>query len=571
MSNNAEKRKVDRNRLDPKVYEKLEGIVGSQWISDDRAIVEAYSRYTIDAEGFLKKHQKDGSNIPACVVLPHTTGEIQSIVRVLNRYRIAFVPFTNGQSFCGPTSPAPTVILHLSRMNRILDIDVDNMNMTIEPFVDYGQVQSEAMKYGLFNGGTPLASSLTKLASQFSTAGMWQTDLKYSGLTRNVLGLEMVLPDGEILRTGSSTIPNAGNFYECGPGPDLQGLLRLTLGTTGIVTKITIKLHSWVGDPVLKAPEDRPSMHDWSSPKYDNAEVPKNHRLLWVECPDIKSEMEIMYRTCHAGIGIGLNAFVGWIAMMCSQSLELSEKRYRERFFPSYHVYISMAATTADGQLDYEEKVFRHIVDQVGGCSILSTDYKPDVLEALSTLNLDFVRAIFGFRITRRAFTGIWFPLWQIDMATEHQELWQGALDDLGPIYDIAESGGTKSDTTPSIFCADRGHSAWTETDNFPEPLNPEQLLRSQAFMGWGAAAVAGKKLYGHLIGGTPAEPFTSFFPEIGPNMHLFLRKIRKVFDPNGVEAPGRMVFTEEELKHLPPELSAQFNAMRKMHGMKAV
>ena len=82
---------------------------------------------------------------------------------------------------------------------------------------------------------------------------------------------------------------------------------------------------------------------------------------------------------------------------------------------------------------------------------------------------------------------------------------------------------------------------------------------------------MAGKKLYGHLIGGTPAEPFTSFFPEIGPNMHLFLRKIRKVFDPIGVEAPGRMVFTEEEFKSLPAELSEQFNAMRKMHGMKAV
>ena len=76
------------NRLEPEVYKALENIVGSSWISQDRAVAEAYSKLSLDAEGFLKKHHKDPSNIFACVVLPGSTGEVQSIVRVANRYRV---------------------------------------------------------------------------------------------------------------------------------------------------------------------------------------------------------------------------------------------------------------------------------------------------------------------------------------------------------------------------------------------------------------------------------------------------------------------------------------------------
>ncbi len=563
-----DKKKISRNRLDPEVYKILEGIVGPEWISEDRAIVETYSKYSIDAEGFLKKHQKDGSNIPACIVLPHTLGEIQSIVRVLNRYRIPFSPFTNGQIVCGPTSSAPTVFLHLSRMNKILDIDEENLNMTVEPYVDYRQVQAEAMKRGLWNGGTPLSTSLTKMASQFAFAGLWQTDLKYSNLGRNIVGVEMVLPTGEILRTGSSTISNAGSFYEYGPGPDLHGLLRSSMATTGIITKVTIKLHPWVGEPVLKAPQDRPSLNDWSNPKYDRAEVPKNHRLIWIECPDLRTQLEMLYRVCHAGIGMGLNSCGVYSAYYCSQTQEMTEKRVKERFFPSYNVYVIMAAITSEKQLEYEEKVFRHIVDQVGGCKFFGPDYKPEVLEALSTWNLDFVRNIFGYRMNRRMYASVWIPLGEIDMAKAHQVAWQDALDNFKPLH-ITDEGGKKD--TPFVYCVNRGHFAYTETDNYPDPLNPEQLATAIAYMAYGAARLVKEKVAGYPVLGLPIEPFTSFFPEVGPNTNLFLRKIRKVFDPNEVAAPGRQVFTEKEFRKIPERISRLFNSMRSLHGMEEI
>ena len=104
-SENKDKQKIPRNTLDPEIYKLLEDIVGPEWISDDRAMVETYSKYSIDPQGFLKKHVKDGSNIPACIVLPGTVEEIQAIVKVLNQHRIAFSPFT------GPVSSASSLCL----------------------------------------------------------------------------------------------------------------------------------------------------------------------------------------------------------------------------------------------------------------------------------------------------------------------------------------------------------------------------------------------------------------------------------------------------------------------------
>ncbi len=183
---NTSKQKVIQKKLPRDVYNALKNVVGEQWIYEQRSVVETYSKLSIEGSSFIKKHEKDPHVLPACVVLPGSTEEVQAIVRICNRYQVPFIPFTNGQVFCNPTTPDPTLIIHLSRMNKIIRIDVDNMNATLEAYVDYGMLQSETMKRGLWNGGSPLATSLCKLASQFAFAGLWQTDLKYGLFSRNI-------------------------------------------------------------------------------------------------------------------------------------------------------------------------------------------------------------------------------------------------------------------------------------------------------------------------------------------------------------------------------------------------
>ena len=73
------------------------------------------------------------------------------------------------------------------------------------------------------------------------------------------------------------------------------------------------------------------------------------------------------------------------------------------------------------------------------------------------------------------------------------------------------------------------------------------------------------------LMAFTNVEPFTTMTPEAGPNAHLLLRKIRQVFDPNSVAAPGRQVFNETEWQEFSPEIKGVINSMREMNGMAAI
>lgn len=563
------KQKVIQKKLPREVYNALKNVVGEQWIYEQRSVVETYSKLSIEAGSFVRKHEKDATVLPACVVLPASTNEIQAIVKICNRYQIPFIPFTNGQVFCNPTNSSPTLIIHLSRMNSILHIDTQNMCATLEPYVDYAQLQSETMKRGLWNGGSPLATSLCKLASQFAFAGLWQTDLKYGLFNRNIVSVTMVLPDGEILTTGSKCIPKAGDFWEYGPGPDLLGLQRAAIGTSGIVTEITVKLHPWVGDQSFpEIPAGRPSLIDVHDPKYDNPpSPPKNHKLYWVEFKDFETQVKAMQEIAHSGVAIGLNATGVYSAYYCSQTQEMTIDRCKKHFFPSWNCYIILANVTSDKQIEYEEKVLKQIVEEYGGI-FLSSSHKPEVLEALKPWNYDCIRHTTGYRMNRKMYANAWLPVGPFPSAFTTSREWKKALDTFGEL-DITDRGG--ADDTPFIYALQRGHFCLFETDNYPDPTLPDEIKKAQAYGIYGTAVFTKNNLGPMLMAFLNAEPFTSMFPEIGPNSHLLMRKIRKVFDPNGVASPGRQVFTEEEWQQFPQEIKALINQMRKMQDMEPV
>jgi hypothetical protein len=565
----TEKKKVIQKKLPREVYNALKNVVGEQWIYEQRSVVETYSKLSIEGGSFVKKHEKDPHVLPACVVLPSSTEETQAIVRICNRYTIPFIPFTNGQVFCNPTNQSPTLIIHFSRMNKIIRIDTHNMSATLEPYVDYSQLQAESMKRGLWNGGSPLATTLCKLASQFAFAGLWQTDLKYGLLNRNIVSVKMVLPDGEILTTGSRCIPKAGDSWEYGPGPDLLGLQRAGLGTSGIVTEITVKLHSWVGDAIFpEIPAGRPSLADVHDPKYDNPPTPlKNHKLYWIEFEDFETQIKVMRDIAHSGIAIGLNATGVYSAYYCSQTQEMTVDRCKKGFFPPWNCYVILANITSERQIEYEEKILRQIVEELGG-TFLSESYKPEVLEALKPWNYDCIRHSTGYRMSRKFYANAWLPVGPLDNAFVTSREWKKALDTFGEL-DVTDRGG--ADNTPFVYALQRGHFCLFETDNYPDPTLPDEIKKAQSYGSYGAAAVIKNNLGPMLMAFVNAEPFTTMFPEAGPNSHLLMRKIRKVFDPNSVASPGRQVFTEDEWQQFPEEIKNEVNKMRKLQGMVPV
>ena len=564
-----DRKKMIAGRLTAEVFRALENVVGSEWISEDRAVVEAYSKLSLDAEGFLKKHHKDPSNIPACILFPASIEEIQSIVRIANRYGVPFLPFTNGQAISSPTSDVPTICIHLSRMNRVLKIDEVNMTATLEPYADYGQLMAEAAKVGLWNGGTPLATTLSKLASQAAFAGIWQTSKKYGLLDRNLVSLTVVLPTGEILKTGSLTTVAPDDFWEYGPGPDLLGVIRASAGTTGIIVELTVKLHTWVGgEDMPEPPAGRPCIRSYFDPKFDCAPAPLNHRLYWIEFPDYDSEINAYREIAHSGIGIGLNASGVYSAYYCSPTQQMTEERVKTNYFPPFNLYVIVVGVTSRVQMEYEESVLREIASEFGG-KFLSDDYKQDVLEALAPWNLDCIRNVCGYRMNRRMYAGGVLPAGTPEVAKYHSQLWREALAQFGETH-ITDRGG--ADNTTFIYGIEpAGRYTLSESDIYPDPLDTASLEKCLAITMYGGIRNAAERKISPFGFGGPVEPLVSFFPEQGPNMHLLLRKLRQVFDPHGVCSPGRQVFTEEEYQAYPDEKMAGINRVRELFGMKPI
>ncbi len=565
-----EKKKVIPNKLPAEAIQVLQDIVGPQWVSEDRAVIETYSRFSVDAAQPLRQHHKDHTMLPACIVLPQLTEEIQAIMRTANRFGFPVVPFTNGQiAFCGPSTPDATLCIHLSRMNRVLEIDEKNMVARLEAYADYGQLQAEAMKKGLWNGGSPLATTLCKLSSQTAFAGIWQTDLKYGTLSRNVVSTKVVLPTGEVLQTGSDAVAGVKTFYEYGPGPDLYSLIRGSAGTGGIITEITVKLHPWPGGSDLpEPPAGRPCIHTYHEPKYDTAPPPQRLKLLWVEFPDYDSEVAALNRIAQSGIGIGLNATGVYNSYYCSQTQDMTLDRVENKFFPPYNCYIIICGITSEKQVDYEEKVFREIIAETGG-TFLTDSHKSDVLYALQPWNLDCIRHVTGFRMNRHYYGGSIVPGGTLKAtAYKTKEIWTRSINEVGETY-ITDRGGV--DDTPFLYAINRGGRFWlSEADVYPDPTDPEKLEKTRDIT-FTAVADFVSQGFAPIGMGVLLEPLTAAFPECGPNAYRLFRKFRKVFDPNDVYAPGRQVYTEEEFKALPDELMGFINGLRGKFGMPAV
>jgi len=562
-----DKKKVVPNKLPREVFYALVNILGPEWVSEDRAVIETYSRFSVDSAGALRKHLRDHTTLPACIALPQSTEDVQAIMRIANRFKVKVIPFTNGMiAFNGPTTPDPTLCVHLSRMNRVLKIDEENMTATLEAFADYAQLQAEAMKKGLWNGGSPLATTLCKLSSQTSFAGIWQTDLKYGTLTRNIVSVKLVLPTGDILMTGSDTVAGTEIFWEYGPGPDLMSMVRGSAGTAGIITEITVKLHTWAGGAALpEPPAGRPSIRDYCEAKYDTAPPPQKVKLFWIEFPDYDSEIDGLHKIAQSGIGMGLNATGVYNAYYCSQTQEMTLKRVKEKFFPPYNCYVIISGITSQRQMGYEEKVLKEIVAETGG-TFLSDTYKPEVLYALMPWNLDCIRHVTGFRMNRHFYGSSIVPGGSLhDVAYKTKEIWTRTINTFGETY-ITDRGGI--DDTPFLYAIERGSRFWlSEADVYPDPLDVELLKRARVLTF--ASVVDFVSQHFNPTGmGVLIEPLTSSFPEQGPNAHLFFRKIRKIFDPNNIYAPGRQVYSEEEFKALPQEIVDFINGMRAKYGL---
>lgn len=175
-------------------------------------------------------------NLPDAAVLPGSTEEVVNLLHLATARGIKVVPRGAGTGLTGGTIPIEGgIIIQLTRMNRILEIDSHNLIATVEPGVITSTLHSAVEQVGLFYPPDPASANVSTIGGNVAESAGGLRGLKYGTTKDYVLGLETVLASGEVLVTGGKTVKNVAGY-------DLTKLLVGSEGTLCIFTKIILRL-----------------------------------------------------------------------------------------------------------------------------------------------------------------------------------------------------------------------------------------------------------------------------------------------------------------------------------------
>ncbi len=241
--------KIDENTL-----KELENIVGRQFVITDPEKIEPYSHdfIEIEEEGYI--------SMPEVVVKPKTSGEIAEIIKLANVKKFPVTPRGAGSGLSGGAVPLyGGVVLSLERMNRIIEIDKQNMMVVVEPGVVTNDINDRVKELGLFFAGYPMSLETCFIGGNVAENAGGGKAVKYGVTERYIMGLEFVTPTGEIVQVGGKRVKDVTGY-------NLRLFMVGSEGTLGIITKVIIKLL-----PLPKAKVD-----------------------LFVLFPDVKSAIDIV-------------------------------------------------------------------------------------------------------------------------------------------------------------------------------------------------------------------------------------------------------------------------------------
>lgn len=211
--------------MDATVVDQLRAIVG-----DDHVRTDSATRETFGTDALKQGRAAD------VVVWPADTSEVSAIVRLCHQTRTPIVPRGAGTGYTGGAVPLQGgVVVSLERLNRILEIDEGNLLAVVEPHVITGDLQDAVEAVGLFYPPDPASLRQSVIGGNVAECAGGPRAFKYGVTKQYVLGLEAVLPTGEVIRTGGKVVKNVVGY-------DLTHLIVGSEGTLAIITKVILKL-----------------------------------------------------------------------------------------------------------------------------------------------------------------------------------------------------------------------------------------------------------------------------------------------------------------------------------------
>ena len=305
--------------LAKKDLQAFQNIVGKENVFDDKAHMIAYSY-----DATRTRYEPDA------VVFPRHEEDVSAILRYCNENRIVITPRGAGSGFTGGALPANGgIVLGFEKhMNKILEIDMDNMVAVVQPGVINMDLQRAAEAVGLFYPPDPASQEYTTLGGNVAENAGGMRASKY-GITKDyVMALRAVLPNGDVIRAGKKTIKDVAGY-------NIAGILVASEGTLAVITEITLKL-------IAK---------------------PKLNRTAMGVFPSVEAAMNAVYKTFAAGITP--------VAMEFLDNLTI--RAVEEKFHKGLPVDAgAILVTDVDGNLDIELEEQLEKIEAVfgeNGCS----------------------------------------------------------------------------------------------------------------------------------------------------------------------------------------------------------
>ena len=497
--------------LAPEAYRELEEIVGTKYITSEEYILAGNRAQTPEVP--VAHPSADA------ILLPGSAEEVAAVVKVCNRYGIEYIGNVTG---CIPTAYSTrknSVILHFKRMNRILEINEEDRYAVIEPGVRHVQLYPEVRKRGLSYTAAAVGPGGSVLVNFACTGGDHHCQYGTSRPTRYLLGVEMVTPEGEILRTGSLQT-DAGWFCPESPGPSLRSIVKGYSGNSGrlgIVTKCAVALDRCKGPAEIRtegiSPHHRVYMDSDCS------------RVYVFNYENIQNVCDAILKLGEAEVCATVQKYfyLPLTLMMTDSANQFWEKwngGYKEAF--SMPLVIHIAAKSLR-EREYEEKILFDVIEETGGKRI------PRELERWWEEHMDYFMIVSRLQSVLRL-GGSWMPIKVGAESVQH-------ICDVGEaigtfIHDFTDTG--KIFDAPQnfqIIPMEYGHFASSELLFMWDKKDPNSFRYMQEFCEASREAdrknhafVSAPSGYGKAAAAQGAEYC---------NCHIWMGKIKEALDPS--------------------------------------